>query len=419
MKVLSFNAYYTPEFAASLFLEEDIAEGFAKAGLDNEMYVPIPARGVSNEVRREYQVNKREEFFYDNRLHVIRYNLIKEGKNPLFRALRYFFQNIRQYQYGVKAKDIDVVFCGSTPPTQGLVAGWIKKRLCKKYKKYIPFVYNLNDVFPDSLVGSGLAKKGGLLWKIGRKIENRTYKNADKIIVISQDFKLNLLSKGVPEDKIEVVYNWVDTEKIKPVVKDENPLYDEFGISRDDFNVVYAGNLGNAQNVMLLIEAAKKLKDQKGIRFIIFGSGGIEQELKNEIATSHLENVKMLPLQPVERVSFVYSLGDVCVVACKAGLGGSAMPSKTWSIMACESAVIANFDEGELKQIIEDNGCGVFTKAGDINAFSEAIVQLSQSPQECETMGKNGRRFVMDNLEKDKCTKRYADIISSVVKKSV
>lgn len=416
MKVLSFNAYYTPEFAASLFLEEDIAEGFAKAGLDNEMYVPIPARGVSNEVRRDYQVNKREEFFYDNRLHVLRYNLMKECKNPLLRALRYFLQNIRQYQCGVNAKDIDVVFCGSTPPTQGLVAGWIKKRLCKKYKKYIPFVYNLNDVFPDSLVGSGLAKRGGLLWKIGRKIENRTYKNADKIIVISQDFKQNLLSKGVPEDKIEVVYNWVDTKKISPVAKEENPLYEEFGISRDDFNVVYAGNLGNAQNVMLLIAAAKKLKDQKGIRFIIFGSGGMEQELKNEIAANRLENVKMLPLQPVEKVPFVYSLGDVCVVACKAGLGGSAMPSKTWSIMACESAVIANFDEGELKQIIETNGCGVFTKAGDVNAFSEAIVQLSQSPLECEKMGLNGRRFVMDNLEKEKCTKRYADIITSVVK---
>lgn len=416
MKVLSFNAYYTPEFAASLFLEEDIAEGFAKAGLDNEMYVPIPARGVSNEVRREYQVNKREEFFYDNRLHVLRYNLMKECKNPLLRALRYFLQNIRQYQCGVNAKDIDVVFCGSTPPTQGLVAGWIKKRLCKKYKKYIPFVYNLNDVFPDSLVGSGLAKRGGLLWKIGRRIENRTYKNADKIIVISQDFKQNLLSKGVPEDKIEVVYNWVDTKKISPVAKEENPLYEEFGISRDDFNVVYAGNLGNAQNVMLLIAAAKKLKDQKGIRFIIFGSGGMEQELKNEIAANRLENVKMLPLQPVEKVPFVYSLGDVCVVACKAGLGGSAMPSKTWCIMACESAVIANFDEGELKQIIETNGCGVFTKAGDVNAFSEAIVQLSQSPLECEKMGLNGRRFVMDNLEKEKCTKRYADIITSVVK---
>ena len=67
MKVLSFNAYYTPEFAASLFLEEDIAEGFAKAGLENEMYVPTPSRGVSDEVREEYK-SRKEEFFFDNKL---------------------------------------------------------------------------------------------------------------------------------------------------------------------------------------------------------------------------------------------------------------------------------------------------------------------------------------------------------------
>lgn len=415
MKILSFNAYYTPEFAASLFLEEDIAEGFAKAGLDNEMYVPVPSRGVSDEVREEYK-HKKEEFCFDGKLRVVRYDLMKEGKNPILRAFRYFLQNYKQYKCGIYAKDIDAIFCGSTPPTQGLMAGRVKKKLCKKYKRYVPFVYNLQDVFPDSLVGTGLAKKGGLLWKIGRIVENKTYKNADKIIVISRDFKQNLLAKGVPEDKIEVVYNWVDTKKIAPVAKEVNPLFEEFGISKDDFNVVYAGNLGNAQNVILLIEVAKKLKDQKGIRFIIFGSGGMEQELKNEIAANRLENVKLFPLQPVEKVPFVYSLGDVCVVACKAGLGGSAMPSKTWSIMACESAVIANFDEGELKQIIETNGCGVFTKAGDVNAFSDAIVQLSQRPQECEKMGQNGRRFVMDNLEKEKCTKRYADIITSVAK---
>jgi glycosyltransferase involved in cell wall biosynthesis len=416
MKVLSFNAYYTPEFAASLFLEEDIAEGFAKAGLENEMYVPTPSRGVSDEVREEYK-SKKEEFFFDNKLRVVRYDLMKEGKNPFLRALRYFLQNYKQYKCGTHAKDIDVIFCGSTPPTQGLMAGYVKKKLCKKYKKYVPFVYNLQDVFPDSLVGTGLAKKGGLLWKIGRKVEDKTYKNADKILVISQDFKRNLLEKGVPEEKIEVVYNWVDTNKISPIAKDENPLYEEFDISRDGFNVVYAGNLGNAQNVMLLIDAAKKLKDYARIKFIIFGSGGMEQELKNEITEHQLQNVKMLPLQPVERVPMVYSLGDVCVVACKKGLGGSAMPSKTWSIMACERAVIANFDEGELKSIIEDNECGVFTKAGDTEAFVDSIVRLCEIPSLCLNMGKNGRRFVMENLEKEICTKKYVEAIYSVFKK--
>lgn len=426
MKVLSFNAYYTPEFAASLFLEEDIAEGFAKAGLDNEMYVPTPSRGVSDEVRAAYK-SKKEEFFFDNRLRVVRYDLMKEGKNPILRALRYFLQNYKQYKCGIHSKDIDAIFCGSTPPTQGLMAGFVKKNLCKKFNKYIPFVYNLQDVFPDSLVGTGLAKKGGLLWKIGRKVENKTYKNADKIIVISQDFKKNLIEKGVPEEKIEVVYNWVDENAITPVKDEENELFEEFGISRDKFRVVYAGNLGNAQNIEIIINAARRLKDNKQIEFIIFGKGGLEDEIKATKAKELLDNLKILPLQPYERVAKVYGLGHVCIVACKPGLGGAAMPSKTWSIMSSGRAVLANFDEGELKEILEGGSafrqaqgpqpCGVFTKAGDLDGFVNAIVELSQHPERCAEMGRNGRRFILENLTREVGTQKYVEVIKSVVNK--
>ena len=91
-------------------------------------------------------------------------------------------------------------------------------------------MYNLQDIFPDSLAGTGLAKKGGLLWKIGRVIENFTYRNADKIIVISEDFKRNIMAKGVPEEKIVVVYNWVDEEAVKHVPREENKLFDAYGL---------------------------------------------------------------------------------------------------------------------------------------------------------------------------------------------
>lgn len=91
-----------------------------------------------------------------------------------------------------------------------------------------PIVYNLQDIFPDSLVGTGLAKKGGLLWKIGRVIEDFTYKHADKIIVISEDFKKNIMAKGVPEDKIVVVYNWVDQNAVVNVPREKNKLFDKY-----------------------------------------------------------------------------------------------------------------------------------------------------------------------------------------------
>lgn len=413
MKILEIPGYFYPEQMSSTQMDDDRYRAFAKSGIETELYAATPTRNVTVDVRREYK-KKRLEKMYDGQMTVHRYSLYREGKNPLLRAFRYLLQCIKQFNIALFAKDArkcDLIFTGSTPPIKGAMVA-----LVKKFRK-IKFVYNLHDIFPDSLVGSGLAKQGGFLWKIGRVIENFTYCNADKIIVISEDFKRNIMEKGVQEDKIVVVYNWVDTEKIKPVVKEENPLYDEFGISKDKFNVVYAGNLGNAQNVMLLIEAAKKLKNDDSVQIIIFGTGGIEQELKNAVIENNLKNVKLLPLQPMERVPYVYGVGDVCVVACKEGLGGSAMPSKTWTIMSCGKSVLANFDEGELKHIIEDNNCGVFTKAGDVDAFVDAIKELKKQESKCEELGKNGRAFVLKNLNKDICTQKYVEVIKSFEKK--
>lgn len=142
----------------------------------------------------------------------------------------------------------------------------------------------------------------------------------------------------------EAVINWVDENAVQPVVKAENPLYEKFGLSRETFTVVYAGNLGNAQIIGIILDAAKQLKadgfkfqvsgsNPDRVQFVIFGTGGLEEEIRRRIAEEGLTNVRLLPLQPYERVSQVYSLGDACVVSCKEGLGGSAMPSKTWTIM--------------------------------------------------------------------------------------
>ena len=124
-------------------------------------------------------------------------------------------------------------------------------------------------------------------------------------------------------------------------------------------------------------------------------------------------NVRLLPLQPMDRVSYVYSLGDVCVVSCKAGLGGSAMPSKTWSIMSCGRPVLASFDEGELKDIIEKNHCGVFTHAGNDEEFVAAVHHLSEAPETCRQMGADARRYILDNLTKEAGTRKYVEVIKA------
>lgn len=412
MKILYLTAYSYPEQVSSTHFGSNRTQAFVEQGWDMVTYTPTPCRGIDAETRKKYKKIKREERL-DGHLVVHRFSMFAEGKNPVLRALRYFLCTIKHFNRGVFAKDArecDVMFIASTPPIQGAMAAMIKK-----FRKDLKFVYNLQDIFPDSLVSAGMAKKGGILWKIGRMIENFTYRNADKIVVISQDFKRNIMEKGVPEEKIEVIYNWVDEKTVAPVKDEDNELFEEFGVSRSKFRVLYAGNLGNLQNIGIIIDAARTLKDNNKIEFVIFGKGGLEDEIKTIKTKENLDNLKILPLQPIERVSKVYGLGNVCIVACKAGLGGAAMPSKTWTIMSSGKAVLANFDEGELKEIVENNNCGVFTKADDLDGFVNAIENLSQHPEQCVEMGINARNFILDNLTREVGTQKYVSVMKSAV----
>jgi glycosyltransferase involved in cell wall biosynthesis len=134
------------------------------------------------------------------------------------------------------------------------------------------------------------------------------------------------------------------------------------------------------------------------------------------VSEQGLENVHMLPFQPYEDISYVFSLGDVGLVISKPGVGANSVPSKTWSIMSASRPVLANFDENELKDIITNNNCGIFTKAGDKEAFKEAIISLYRDREKVKEMGRNGRQFVLDNLTREVGTQKYVDVIKSVIK---
>ena len=375
MKLLLLPAYFFPETAASGYLSENRNQAFVEAGFDVELYVPAPCRGISPDVRAEYcKKEHRCEKMYDGRIVVHRFSMYSEGKNPIARAFRYVFCWIKQFYYGLKAKDVNCIYLASTPPIQGVLGAWLKKI------KKVPFVYNLQDIFPDSLAGTGLTNKGSLLWKIGHVIENFTYKHADKIIVISEDFKKNIMAKGVPEDKIEVVYNWVDQNAVVHVDRSENKLIGKYNIDPTKFYIEYSGNIGLTQNMDMLLDVMKELKDSHPeIGLILVGEGAYKKQVEEIVKRDVLTNVVMLPFQPYEDISHVFSLGDVGLIISKPGVGSNSVPSKTWSIMSASRPVLANFDENEIKSILSDNSCGIFTKAGDKDAFKNAIIKLYEN----------------------------------------
>ena len=355
---------------------------------------PTPTRGITPEKAKAYKKRK-SEYMFKKHVHITRFSAPQEGKNPFIRALRYFWCNLRTYQIGKDEKTIDVVFCNSTPPTQGWIAGKVAKKL------HVPLIYSLQDVFPDSLVTTGMTSKGSALWKIGRKLENATYKRCKKIIVISESIKQNLIQKGVNPRKLEVISNWIDTDAIQPVSREKNRLFDELKIDRDKLIVLYAGNFGAAQGAEIILEAAEMLRDQKDMQFVIFGGGAGYQAAVDKAGS--LPNVFIHPMLPQDRIAEVYSMGDVAIITCKKGVGKSGMPSKTWSIMACNTPIIACFDiDSELADVIKAANAGVCVGPEDKSKLCDAILSFSKNSS-CYLI----RDYVKRYASKEKCVNMY------------
>lgn len=408
MRLLYFVQYFPPEKASGLPIVTDMIEGFANHGWKVDVYVPTPTRGVTKTVRKEYS-KRRKEVFCDGLLTIHRMHLYREGTSMLQRTVRYTVFSLQCLVRGLFLP-ADAVFTGGGPPTQGIIGGlihiWTKKK----------FIFNPQDLFPDSLVVSGKATESSRSVKLGRKIERFAYKNADVIITIADDMAENIMSKTKDACKVHVVRNWIDTDKTVPVPKVENQLFDELGLSRDKFYVTYAGNIGTMQGLETLVDAAEILQHENNIVFVIFGNGSEEDTIKKRINDKQLKNIRMFPLQPPDKVSEVYSLGDVSVVMCKAGTSSIGMPSKTWTIMATGTPILASFDLGsEMENVINEANCGICIPSGDVLKLKESIMDLYTNRDRILSFGNNARKYAVENACKEKAVGKYIDIIERTV----
>jgi colanic acid biosynthesis glycosyl transferase WcaI len=274
----------------------------------------------------------------------------------------------------------------SPPLTLGL-AGWMTARL-----RGAPFVFNIQDVFPDVAVELGVITNPSLI-RVATALERFIYLRSGAVTVLSDDLRENVAAKlhGHRPDRVRVIPNFVDTERIKPAPR-ENRYRAEFGLTGKTV-VMYAGNVGFSQSLDLVLEAAAALSHDPDLVFVINGGGSARADLERKASLA--PNVRFVDMQPKDRLPEVLAAADIHVVPLRRGLARSSVPSKMYSILAAGRPIVASVDPGtEVAAVVERASAGIAVAPDDPEAFTKAIARLVAEPDEIERMGRAGRAFV-------------------------
>ncbi len=286
---------------------------------------------------------------------------------------------------GLRGGRVDGVLAMSPPLSLGLT-GW-----AMSLARRGPYVFNIQDVFPDVAVELGAITNKTVI-SAARRLEAVSYRVADAITVLSEDLRENVASKVRPVDrgKVRVIPNFVDTDAVRPLDR-LTPYRRELGIG-DETVVMYAGNVGFSQSFDVVLEAAHRLVGER-VTFVINGGGSALADV--EARAGGLPNMRFAAYQPRERLAEVLATGDIHVVPLKRGLARSSVPSKTYSILAAARPVVASVDVGtEVARVVATARAGLAVPPEDPDAFTQALRRLIDAPDDARRMGEAGRRFV-------------------------
>lgn len=302
----------------------------------------------------------------------------------------------------------DVMWAYHPPLTIGLPAWWID------LLRRIPFVYDVKDMWPETLVATGMTRSRMVFALLGRLAEF-IYSRAAAIVVPSPGFKRNLIAKGVPADKIHVIPNWADEDLYRPVPLDQ-ALADKYGFA-GRFNVVFAGNMGFAQALDTVVEAAQQLSDLPEVQFVFIGDGVDEARLRQMVVQHQVGNVRFLGRQPAKRMPHFFALADVLLVHLKRDpLFEITIPSKTLAYMACGRPILMAV-AGDAADVVRDAGAGLICAPQDSKALADAVRTLYAIPAaERERMGQAGREAFLNHYTRRVLMDRYEVLFGDIVR---
>jgi glycosyltransferase involved in cell wall biosynthesis len=267
-----------------------------------------------------------------------------------------------------------VILCITSPPLLFYALSFV----CRLRR--IPLVLWAMDLYPETFVGAGLIKPGGLMQRTLKNMATTGYKRCARIFTLGPVMTRRIADQGVSEKKLIAVHNWVP-ESLQYIPGDQNPFINENGLE-EKFVVQYSGNMGLVHSFHIIQQAAKELAhSQPDVMFLLIGGGPKREELEHFVARNGLTNVKIMDYVPIEGLSQSISAADVTVVSILGGMEGVIAPGKLYAFLKLGAPfVLVEEKRSDLSRILESDVEGISLRADDTDGFIRYMRELKSDP---------------------------------------
>ena len=392
MHILLLNQYYPPDTSATAKMAVQVAEKLAE-----RHQVTVVAGRPSYDPDEFYPFAFLRRDIRDN-VTVERVASTAYPRHQMRRRVSNYLSYLALAVPRALAIHPDIVLAMTDPPVAGIAGAFIARMADR------PFVYNIRDLYPDMAIGGDIVRPNRWVdrWE---KMHRRALHQAVRVIVLGDDMRERIISKGVSPDRVVVVR---DGASFPPLLPERDDLVVQKIRCGFPFVVLHAGNLGFYGAWDSLLKAAHILRNENtGLVFV--GDGANRAAM--EISAKPLPNVRFLPFFPIEQVPHVMMAGDVHIVTVRRGLEGVVVPSKLYSILAAGRPVLAiAAAESDAARIVRESGCGISADPDDPAAIAAAIRELRNDQNRLIQMGIRAKETAAKYARVDEL-ERFAEVV--------
>lgn len=408
MNLLYISQYFPPEMGAPSARGSELARHWARAGHQVSVLTGFPNH-PTGVVPAEWRSRLRRLTYHEKVGHVDVYRTwlwpLPNGKAHE-RMRNYASFCLSAALRGMTMPRPDVIIASSPQLLVGLSGWWLA------FTRQIPFVFEVRDLWPESLAAVGVGGENSLLHDALAAIAGFLYRSADRIVVVTPAFKDYLIHRWrVPAAKIEVVENGVETDLFAPDSVAAAGRRKELN-AESRFLVCYIGTMGMAHGLEALLDAAASLQSKAPhVLFLLVGEGSEKERIKSVVQCRGLANVQFLDQQPREKIPSFISASDLCLVLLKkSDVFKTVIPTKMLEFMSCARPVILGV-EGQARQILEDAGAGLAIEPENADALAAAITQLDHNREQAKTLGEQGRAYILQNFSRASTAEKYITVL--------